>query len=596
MTTGAHPADDVAQGQSLPSHADIVVIGAGPAGTTVASLLKKYRPETSVVVLEQDTFPRPHIGESLLIDINRILHDMGAIEAIDAAGFSRKYGATFCWGPERSAWHLLWSHIDELAAIASYEVRYTWHVDRDRYDDILARHARSLGAVVLERHSVTSVVRDGDGVRGVVVRTPGGEVRSVASQFVVDASGGQGPLARDASGRELDRALLNIAVYGYFEGLRLPSEVFGSPEQPRTGILLHPLGWVWMIPLAGGRTSVGFVTSLETHRQLGIRDLKAYLLERLAEVPEWPTMSQSSALCDYHGDGRLVHAIQEYSYRVRNVAGDGWALCGDSAGFVDAILSVGCFLGHFHGQFLAYALASVLDGECSARLALESYGRVVQENVEGLRSISHMFYAYAHSQDQWWRGCSEIVRASPLVPTPNDTSAFLALVSGMSARNHLYEEALHLAGPSLLVDAGRHGFLSAGEGFPQPAIEARMHQLGKLLAQNPRLRWSGEPVAIASVLPHTGTGRIQQVTRLEYRLPGDDTNPPALSTLRRAYVSPKLEGFWLGLSDAVAFDSALQSYLAELPADQRDPLGREAWDTALDLLGVGALEITGEHP
>ena len=82
-------------------------------------------------------------------------------------------------------------------------------------------------------------------VRGVVVRTPGGETKRIEASVVIDASGGLGPLARRRGGRELDRALLNIAVYGYFEGLRLPEDVFGPKDEPRTGILLHPLGWIW---------------------------------------------------------------------------------------------------------------------------------------------------------------------------------------------------------------------------------------------------------------------------------------------------------------------------------------------------------------
>ena len=571
---------------------DVAIIGAGPAGSTLAGLLKKYRPDTTVAVFERDRFPRHHIGESLLIDVNRILHDLGALEAVEQAGFNRKYGATFCWGPERRAWHLVWRDIPELRAVTAHEVRYTWHVDRDRYDTLLANHARSLGAVVLEGHEIQDTIDDGDRVRGLVVRTPAGETKRVEAQVVVDASGGLGPLARKRSGRVLDRALLNIAVYGYFEGLRLPPAIFGSPEEPRTGILLHPSGWIWFIPLAGGRTSVGFVTALETHRALGIDASPQYLFKQLEQLPEWKEISRDGRLIDYRGNGELVHAVQEYSFQVPHPSGQGWALCGDSGGFVDAILSVGCFLGHFHAQFLAYALASAFEGACDLDFALKCYGTVVQENVEGLRAISHMFYAYAHSQDQWWRGCSEVVRGSPLLPPADDTSAFLALASGLAARNHLYEEALHFVGADLVASAGRAGFLSAA-GFPQKAVESRQGEIKKLLSRNPRLRWASEHRTAPFLLPHTGTGRLKPVTRLEYSLLKDRDRASPLSTLRRSYASPDLNAFWSGPLEGAPFGKALDSALAGLPADRRDRLRSEAWDTALDLVGVGAVEAAG---
>ena len=67
---------------------DVAIIGAGPAGCTVSTLLKKYASEMKVIVLEREKFPRDHIGESLLPAINPVLIEMDAWDKVEAQGFS----------------------------------------------------------------------------------------------------------------------------------------------------------------------------------------------------------------------------------------------------------------------------------------------------------------------------------------------------------------------------------------------------------------------------------------------------------------------------------------------------------------------------
>src|SRR5476649_675225 len=83
---------------------DVAIVGGGPAGSTVASILLKYNPGLKVVIFEREKFPRDHVGESLLPVISAVLHDMGAWDKIEAANFPVKIGATYRWGRTDDLW------------------------------------------------------------------------------------------------------------------------------------------------------------------------------------------------------------------------------------------------------------------------------------------------------------------------------------------------------------------------------------------------------------------------------------------------------------------------------------------------------------
>ena len=84
--------------------ADVIVIGGGPGGSTAATLIRKYAPELSVLVLEREKFPRDHIGESQLPGVCFVLHEMGVWDDVERAGFPIKIGATFKWGNTDDLW------------------------------------------------------------------------------------------------------------------------------------------------------------------------------------------------------------------------------------------------------------------------------------------------------------------------------------------------------------------------------------------------------------------------------------------------------------------------------------------------------------
>ena len=128
---------------------DVAIIGGGPAGSTAATLLKKYAPELRVLVLEKEIFPRDHIGESMLTAIGPVLGEMGVWDAVEAADFPIKIGASYTWGRNHDRWDInfypieKWRNDPRPAKFEGQRRHTAFQVDRSKYDRILLDHAQS---------------------------------------------------------------------------------------------------------------------------------------------------------------------------------------------------------------------------------------------------------------------------------------------------------------------------------------------------------------------------------------------------------------------------------------------------------------------
>lgn len=498
---------------------DVIVIGAGPVGSTLAGLLKKYRPENRVLVLEKERFPRHKIGESLLVDVNRVLHDLGAFEQVASAGFSPKYGATFLWGSPRGNFTFQFSDGGAMVPDPTgFHLLHTWHVDRPRYDQILADQARSFGVEVREECQVLDVNWTEGRVSGVEYRDAEGNTHSVTSRFVVDAGGGKGPLTRLHGNRKVDDLLRNIAIWGYFKDLDWVEPLNGNEAHPRTCILTHPQGWVWCIPLANGITSVGTITSMKHYADAAPDQPEDFLWQSLHALPEFDALFSKAGLVAYRDGEKLIHSVQEWSYTCEHVHGPGWASVGDAAGFVDAILSIGCFVGQAHAQFLAYTLNSVLSGELDETFALDCYAQSFQENLAAFRSVAYMFYAYNTMDSDWWRECSAQLRRSEFVPTSGDRQSFFKFITGFSIRSSLWEESVNAFGGNFLFELGETLF-QGEEVFRGTDLEREVGRLRQMVMGDSRLVFQGGFRVRDFALPHTGTGRLRMLKRIDIELP-----------------------------------------------------------------------------
>src|SRR6476661_1923857 len=159
---------------------DVIVIGGGPAGSTIASILSREGKE--VVLFEKERFPRHHIGESLMTDTYRTFQRMGLLEKLRASPFVRKYSVQFAnpAGKESRPFYF-------FEAI-HHESAVTWQVNRALFDKLLIEHAAEQGAEVHQGSAVKQVLFEGDRAEGVEVQLKDGSRQSFHSKVVVDAT------------------------------------------------------------------------------------------------------------------------------------------------------------------------------------------------------------------------------------------------------------------------------------------------------------------------------------------------------------------------------------------------------------------------
>lgn len=305
---------------------EVVVIGGGPAGSASAAHLA--RKGHKVLLVEREVFPRFHIGESQLPWSNEILRILGVEEAIQAVGFTRKWGASFTsndGGADQYA---------DFSRAVETPTPQTWQVPRAEFDHVLLQHAEKSGAEVLQGARMLDAIFDKDGVTVSYV-DPKGLPRSARTRMVVDASGRAGFLAKRFGTRDVDPLLRNVAVHAQFE--HVPRK-----EGRRAGdiqMVTRPdRGWFWFIPISPTIMSVGAVIPKAVH-DASVQATPEQTLERyVAETPAAAALMRDAKRVS---PGRYD---ADYSYLHSQHAGDRWVLVGDSGGFLDPIFSTGVLL------------------------------------------------------------------------------------------------------------------------------------------------------------------------------------------------------------------------------------------------------------
>jgi len=364
---------------------DVAIIGGGPAGSTVAAFLLKYKPELKVAVFEREKFPRDHVGESQLPAISHILDEMGCWDKVEAAGFPIKIGATFRWGTTDDLWffNFLGQEFEEEPRPAKFEGQRkstALQVDRAVYDDILLRHAESLGATVFEETGVRKVHREGDKVTRLELVS--GE--NVTARWYVDATGHVGILRRAMDVPvEYPTSLQNVAFWDYWQGAKW-AEAVGSTGT-RVQVMSLGYGWIWFIPLSSTRTSVGLVTPAEYFKKSGLKPEQIYEKALAAE----PRISD--LLVGATSEGKF-QGTKDWSFLAGRHCGENWFLAGESSGFADPILAAGLTITHTAAREVAFTILELDKGKLDAKWLKETYERRLSKRI-----LNHIRFA-----DYWY--------------------------------------------------------------------------------------------------------------------------------------------------------------------------------------------------
>jgi flavin-dependent dehydrogenase len=513
---------------------DVLVIGGGPAGSTIATLLKKYAPEKRVVILERAPGPRHHVGESLLPGLVPVLKELGVFDKVDQAGFPRKLGATYVWGKDRTPWENDFNDVNMKELIERYggipdKIEYAWQVRRSEYDEILLSHAAECGVEVVRGVQADGVLEDGDRVAGATVRLDDGSRVRWEAEFTADCSGQASFLSRYRAVRRFDPRLKNIAAYAYYRGAPWMFKYTGHPDKTKIFISSTPSGWFWYIPLDKDVVSVGFVTTVERLKTAG-GDLRALFDRELAGCAEIHAMlSKAERIHGYDGSSQDFFTHSDWSYLPVDSSGPGWVACGDAAVFVDPILSSGVTLAHLSAHRAAYTILEHWrrKSEGERRLLWDDYGAYCRDVAGQYLALALFWYGNDPNAEKWWIEARKLQQA--LLPVDlADKGAFITVSAGLTQHYDRLFAARELAQENATVP-GEHPFyamvMKDAGGAPPDGVD---ESLPLRLSLPYRIEFA--------FLPEPGAGRMTAVKRVRF-LRGDPADAVAGAFNPRKFVT-----------------------------------------------------------
>ncbi|REE17560.1 hypothetical protein B0G71_0513 [Paraburkholderia sp. BL27I4N3] len=352
---------------------DVVIIGAGPAGAVAAALLRKTG--RSVLVLERQHFPRFSIGESLLPQSMAYLEEAGMLQAVVEAGFQYKNGAHFVYRDRSSAFDFRDKHSPGWGT--------TYQVERAVFDDILIRCAAEQGAEVRFGHAVRAVHIGATPLVDVIDEAD--HAYQIEARFVFDASGFGRALPRLLNLEAPTRMPTRAAIFTHVQD-GIP---FGVTDRNKICVATHPEHrdvWFWMIPLAGGRSSVGCVAEASF---LDVPDAERDAKLR-ALIQQEPTLNRLIGNAPFL---MPVRHIGGYAANVERLHGPGYALLGNAGEFLDPVFSSGVTIALRSAHLAVETLNRQLDGEQIDWSA--AYDVPLRKGIDTFRAFVERWYSGA---------------------------------------------------------------------------------------------------------------------------------------------------------------------------------------------------------
>lgn len=414
----------------MPEDFDVIVIGGGPSGSTVAGFLNQMGHR--VLLLEREVFPRHHIGESMIAATIDVLAEIGLEEKLAAANFPVKSGGCFVWGKSDDPWCI---RFEEIAGRpTSYQVK------RSVFDKLLLDHVAESGVDVRQGHRVLDVLQEDGRVSGVRFSDGDGVEHTATARYTVDASGLAAVIANRLSRRVPVEELKNMCVYGYWTGEHPAPVKLGGDIRPndRNNIIIKMLtdGWLWFIPLGNPgeeedrpetrEISVGFVAPRKNLPESGGKAaLEQFYLDHIRSTHEWQYLLKDAT---YTGD---FHTIKDWSYSSDDMAGPGYFAVGDASCFVDPILSSGVFLGVLYAKMCAIGVNTILTTSAPERLIHDWYQGLYTDTYNDYLEMARYWYHGIREVGKWMDTAQErLEEEEETVFADSNRDAFIALATG----------------------------------------------------------------------------------------------------------------------------------------------------------------------
>lgn len=359
---------------------DCVVVGAGPAGCSTATLVSQKG--FSTLLVDREKFPRFHVGESLMPETYWAMEKLGIVKKMRDGTFTFKNGVQFVNHMDKESRPFYFPEYDP------HESSTTLHVQRAEFDQLLFDNAKENGVDCYDETRVVDVQLSESGENIVELKHGPDPVQKIRARVVVDATGQQAFIANKLGVRETDPDLKKSAIWGYYRDTARQPE--GTPE---ITCILHTNTkkcWFWFIPLSNGTTSVGVVS--DNDYLLKGRGTPAQTFqEELAMCPGLQRRLEGASLVSEY------HVAREFTYKAKQISGHGWVLVGDAYGFIDPIYSSGVFLAFKSAELAAESIIEALQKNDVSGEQLGKWAKGYDEGVRWIRKLVDAFYTQEFS-------------------------------------------------------------------------------------------------------------------------------------------------------------------------------------------------------
>lgn len=361
----------------LDSEYDVIIIGAGPAGSTVGALLAEQGRKTLLV--DRNSFPRFHVGESLIPETYWQLKRLGLIEQLKESAFPKKFSVQFVTEEGTETMPFYFDRYKE------HESSQTWQVLRAEFDQMLADNARAKGAVVHTGAQVLDLLFENEQVVGVKLKVNSEETRDIRSKLVVDSSGQSGFIANRLKLRVTDPFLKKGTVWAHFKNAHRDTGI----DEGATLILQteDKHSWFWYIPLPDNVVSIGCTGDMKymfSKERGNSEEIFYQEVERCVGIKK--RLTEAHPVTDFM-------TTKDFSYHSSQPVGPGWMLAGDALGFIDPVYSSGVFLALKSGELVADTINEAFESQDFSVNRLSQWYPDYRKGVENFRKLVYAFYA-----------------------------------------------------------------------------------------------------------------------------------------------------------------------------------------------------------